>query len=335
MRKGDLIAARAPFRRRRAPAEEAYPALICAIGVHDIDLLAARPVALEHDLGAVGRIAAAHIDTGRIRQPGAGPAIGRNAVNVSVAVHRHGIEDRLAIGRPARRESGVLALRHELLRSCSDVIDIDARVAVQIAEIDNRLIIGRIARGQRGRLASGDEAVIGPIAVHDRQLLGPVILRPGFRDISDLAVKERTFAGQPRIDEIRAFMRPAPPVRRLQRPPAPHQFTLQLHIVEIAADGQRAIGRGIDIALHQHVGITTGPGLPRRCGDVGIGRLRQRVRPHREEQAVVPQISSDDPGDLLAQRRGPSRAGGSAAISVRRKAGNGDAQILPCLFIRD
>mgnify|MGYP003320569254 CR=1 FL=1 len=56
VRERDLVAARAPFGRRRASAEKGQAALSGAIGIHDVDLLAARPVTFEHDLAAVGRI---------------------------------------------------------------------------------------------------------------------------------------------------------------------------------------------------------------------------------------------------------------------------------------
>src|SRR3546814_1337785 len=66
---GDQVAARAPRRRAIAPVAKADALLAGAVGVHDVELLAATPVAFKHDLGTIRRIAATRIDSGRSRQP--------------------------------------------------------------------------------------------------------------------------------------------------------------------------------------------------------------------------------------------------------------------------
>ena len=142
MRERDLIAARAPFGRRCAATEEGQSALAGAIGVHDVDLLAARTVALEHDLAAIGRIGSADVDTGRIGQPDAFAAAGGYAVDIGVAAHGHRIENPAPVGAPARRKGRIAALADQRLPAGTDVVDIDARIAVDIAEVDQLLVIG-------------------------------------------------------------------------------------------------------------------------------------------------------------------------------------------------
>src|SRR5690606_33160940 len=92
---GDLVPARAPFRSRGAAPEETDSALVAAIGIHHIELLAARTIAFEHDLRAVGRIAAANVDAGAVGQAAAFTALGRHAIDVGIAADGHGIEDPL------------------------------------------------------------------------------------------------------------------------------------------------------------------------------------------------------------------------------------------------
>src|SRR3546814_11688261 len=70
---GDQVAARAPRRRAIAPVAKADALLAGAVGVHDVELLAATPVAFKPDLGTIRRLAAPRIDSGRTRQPGHAP----------------------------------------------------------------------------------------------------------------------------------------------------------------------------------------------------------------------------------------------------------------------
>ena len=63
---GDQIAARAPHRRRMTAAAEADAMLVAAVGIHHVDLLAARAIALEHDPTAVGRVAGRGVDPGAL-----------------------------------------------------------------------------------------------------------------------------------------------------------------------------------------------------------------------------------------------------------------------------
>src|SRR3546814_3298753 len=58
---GDQVAARRPFGGRGAATAKADPLLVRSVDIHHIDLLAARPVALEHDLAPVGRETAADV----------------------------------------------------------------------------------------------------------------------------------------------------------------------------------------------------------------------------------------------------------------------------------
>ena len=95
-------------------------------------------------------------------------AAGGYAVDIGVAAHGHRIENPAPVGAPARRKGRIAALADQRLPAGTDVVDIDARIAVDIAQIDELAIIGRIARGQRGRAAGSDEAVVRPVAVHDR-----------------------------------------------------------------------------------------------------------------------------------------------------------------------
>ena len=333
MRECDLIAARAPFGRRRTPAEEADALLVRAVRVHNINLLAARTIALEHDLGAIGRIAAADVDPRRVRQLHRCPARRRHAVDVGVARNRHRIEDGLAIGRPARRKRRPLAFGHQRLPPGADIIDIDARRAVQIAEIRDLRIVGRIARGQRGCLPVGDETVVRPVRIHDRQLLAAMILRPGLGDVGDLAVEKRTFARKPRVDHVRAFVRRTPPFLGLHHIALPRQLAAQRDIVEIAAHRQPPIRRRFDEALHQHLGRARAP--VRKCGRRHFAESNrgQRIGADWLEQAVVLEIAIDHPRQIPPQRFGVSAVRRSRQHLVGRKRRDGDAQVLPLALV--
>src|SRR3546814_13368704 len=81
---GDQVAARRPFGGRGATTTKADPLLVRSVDIHHIDLLAARPVALEHDLAPVGRDTAADVDARRGRQPHRRAAVRRAAIDVGV-----------------------------------------------------------------------------------------------------------------------------------------------------------------------------------------------------------------------------------------------------------
>src|SRR5690606_5403831 len=101
--KGDEVAARAPFRSRVATAAETDAPLVRTIGVHHIELLAARTIAFEDDARPVRRIAAADIDARRSGEALRLTAVHRDAIDVGIAADRHRIEDVAAVGREARR----------------------------------------------------------------------------------------------------------------------------------------------------------------------------------------------------------------------------------------
>ena len=124
---GDQVAARAPHRRRVAAAAEADPLLVRAVGVHHVELLPARAVALEHDAAAVGRIAAAGVDARRGRQPLRAAAAGRTRGRGRCCRLRHREEDEAPVGREARREGGGDVLHHQPLPPRADVVDVDRR----------------------------------------------------------------------------------------------------------------------------------------------------------------------------------------------------------------
>src|SRR3546814_12222439 len=81
---GDQVAARRPFGGRGAATAKADPLLVRSVDIHHIDLLAARPVALEHDLAPVGRETAADVDARRGRQAYRRPAVRRDSIDSGV-----------------------------------------------------------------------------------------------------------------------------------------------------------------------------------------------------------------------------------------------------------
>ena len=291
-------------------------------------MLAARTVTLENDLAAVGRKRPADIDAGRIGQPFAAAAIGRHTIYVGIAADSHGIEDVASIRAPPRCKGWIVALRDERLPTGADVIDVDTRIAVDIAEIDQLAIIRRIARRQRCRTASRNEPVVGPVAVHDGETLGAIILRACFCDIGNAAVEERALPGQARIDEVGAFVRCTAPVCRRDHPAFSDQPVLQGHVVKIAAHGQAIVAARTDIAMDQHFRAAGRPGRPVRRGDVRKGWRRKRVRTSRLEQSVVAQVGGDDPCKLHTERRRTACIGRCRDIPVGGESGNGDTEII-------
>ena len=136
------VAARAPFWGGEPSAAKADPALVRPVGVHNVDLLITTPVTFKHDLATVGREASADIDAGRTGQlERRASTARRNFVNIGVARDRHRIQDCLAIGRPARRESRVFRLCNQPLSPTPNIINVDARIAVDIAQVKDRLVV--------------------------------------------------------------------------------------------------------------------------------------------------------------------------------------------------
>jgi hypothetical protein len=163
--------------------------------------------------------------------------------------------------------------------------------------------------------------------------LDPVILGPGLGDVGDAAVEERALAREPRIDEVGALVRGAAPLGGADHPALAHQLLLQLHVVEVAADGQPAVvaraarSRAPSISAERPCQVR-----PRGRGDLGVGRARQRVRPDRAEQAVVAQVVEHHPPELDARaRRCPCELAAVGRSALVANAGIGDAEILPAL----
>ena len=170
--------------------------------------------------------------------------------------------------------------------------------------------------------------MIGPVAVHDGQPLGAVILGTGLGDIGDTAVEERAFAGQPGIDQIRAFVRGAPPVCGLHHPALAHQFLLQRHVIQVATHRQAIVAPAADVTVHQHLRPAVRPGRPVGCGYFREAGLWQRIGPGRLEQPVIAQVGGDDPRQFLTQRRGTRCIGRRGDIAIGRKARDGNAEIV-------
>src|SRR5690606_23698051 len=95
---------------------------------------------------------ATDVDARRVRQPDRRAAVGRNAIDVGVAVHGHRIENLRAVGRPARGEGRVRAFGYQLLRPRRDVVDEDADAVVQIADVDDLLVLEGEAKTIREQL---------------------------------------------------------------------------------------------------------------------------------------------------------------------------------------
>src|SRR3546814_1463444 len=101
-----------------------------------------------------------------------------------------------------------------------------------------------------------------------REPLGPVALGAGFRDIDDAAVEIGAFTRQAGIDHIGAFVRRAAPVGGRDDEALPRQFVAREHVVEVAADRERAIAIGADIALRSEAHTSELQSLIRTSYDV-------------------------------------------------------------------
>ena len=165
---------------------------------------------------------------------------------------------------------------------------------------------------------------VGAVLVHDREPFDAARLGAGLGDIDHAAVEIGAFAGQPLIDRIGAFVPGAAPVGRRHDEALACEFGLGGDVVEVAADRQRAVGVGLDIALHQAGGTGGGP-----FGEGGGGDFAERDRAgavgaERLEQPGIAEVVADDVGELPPEHIG--RAGGGLLDRGGRHGRNGDAE---------
>jgi hypothetical protein len=186
----------------------------------------------------------------------------------------------------------------------ADVVDVDARPVADIAQIDDLLVIRREARGQHGRLAVGQEAVVGPVRIHDRKPLDAPVLGSALGDIGNAAVEEWAFARKARIDGVRAFVRRASPVPRRDDIAGASELGLERDVVEIAADGELAVRIGADETLDERRGTGAAPMVEGRRRHFRKGHGAHAARPDWAEKAAARQISRDDLGHLPAEHVG-------------------------------
>src|SRR3546814_5890658 len=73
--------------------------------------------------------------------------------------------------------------------------------------------------------------------------LDPPLLGSGFGHIDDSAVEIWAFTREAGIHQIGALMGRTPPLRGLDHKALPGEFLLQEHVIEIAGDSQRPVGR--------------------------------------------------------------------------------------------
>ena len=137
--------------------------------------------------------------------------------------------------------------------------------------------------------------MIGPVLVHDREPLGPMPRRPGFGDVDDPAVEIGALAGEPGVDRVRAFVGGAAPLCRRDDIALPGQFGMGGDVVEIAADGERAVAVGLDEALDERLSAGSRPSVEIGRGHLGddhAGKIRietgdQACRDHRPGHDLV------------------------------------------------
>ena len=177
--------------------------------------------------------------------------------------------------------------------------------------------------------------MVRAVRIHHREPLQPVTLRPGLGDVGDAAVEERALARQPRIDHVGALVPGAAPVGRRHHPSRLLQLLPELHVVEIAADGELPVAVRLDVAFHQHVGAAPRPRRVIGRGNLCEARLRQAVGAGRLEQAVVPEVGGDDPRQCPPERRGRSCRRAGRLVLVGGKGGDRDAEVLPLAFAGD
>ncbi len=101
---GDEIAARRPDRRRIGPFAKRDALRLSAGSRHDIELLGAAAVGIEHDLRAVGRIGRRRVDRIGVRKPRRRARAQIHRVEIGRAALRQRHDDLLPVRRKARRE---------------------------------------------------------------------------------------------------------------------------------------------------------------------------------------------------------------------------------------
>jgi hypothetical protein len=161
----------------------------------------------------------------------------------------------------------------------------------------------------------GQEAVVGAVRIHDGEALDPPVLGAAFGDIGDAAVEERAFPGQAAVDRVGAFVGGAAPVAGCDDETVADKLALQRNVVEVAADGEVAVGIGAHEALDQRRGAGAGPMVESRCGDFREADRADAAGADRAEQAAARQVSGDDLRHLPAER------GGGAGFGVHRLRG--------------
>ena len=146
--------------------------------------------------------------------------------------------------------------------------------------------------------------MVGPVRIHDREPLHPVILGTGLGDVGDLRIEERAFAREARIDQVRALVPGPAPVALGDLPTALDQLLAQRDVIKVTAHRQAAVAVGADIAVHQHLRAATRPHPEIGRDDLAEARLRQRIGPGRLEQPVILEVGGDHVGQRPAEPGG-------------------------------
>ena len=121
-REGDQVAARRPYRRRVAALAEADAPRPAAAGAHDVELLVAAAIGVEHDLRSVRAVAGAGVDRARNWSAAARRRLPRSTdddVRAAAARDRH--DDAAAVRAEARREGHAVEIAEHLLAAGAEV----------------------------------------------------------------------------------------------------------------------------------------------------------------------------------------------------------------------
>src|SRR5471030_2512194 len=130
---GDIIAARRPDWRGIAAVAEADALLAAAARAHDIELLGATTVGVEHDLGAIVGVGRRGIDRRRGREPARTAAAYAHFIEAGPAAFRQAHRHPRAVRREARRETHAGEIAEKLALAGIDVLQVDLRRSRSLA----------------------------------------------------------------------------------------------------------------------------------------------------------------------------------------------------------
>ena len=200
----DIVAAWRPNWCRIAAVPTAQAVGCSACCVHDVELLGAFTIGLEHDLAPIRTVAWRSVDAIGLREAAhlARAQVDLDQADRATLVDAHG--QTLAIWREARRECLAGKIADQFALASIEVHDENAGLGAPIGVLEKSDFLrdGIEARRQYQVAAIGEQARVEAVLIHNGQAFQTLVLRSGFVDKDHLGVEITLLQGHFFINTI-------------------------------------------------------------------------------------------------------------------------------------